>query len=594
MNIPLSTRLKLKFFSICLFLAFCSFITLTPVSYGQETKETTDNSAAIASPEAKNIEEPKSIEAEAIKTPNESQNITFDFKDADIRNVLKMIALKSGLNIVSTPDVMGTVTIRLVDVPWERALDVLLKTYGYGYQKQGNVILVTKLENVSKIQAEEQLVTEVFYLKFLDAADVQKAVLPLISSRGKITILYSKGQKGWDFGTFQVGPDVSSAAGLIAKETKTQESKSKSETVYMEKKATGELVTRKAEFQPSVRSKILIITDTISTLDKIRRFIDEIDKKPRQVLVETRIMEVNRDRLKDIGLDWGTGSTGAQSTTISTVTVDTAKDTTRLQTGGHMLTSQFPTSNFSPKVGLSNLAGSTPFQAGLEVVFQKLTGTQLEVLIHALEEDVHTNILSAPKILTLDNQEAAILVGYQTPILKSEVSGGSDTEPAKLTQSLWYYQPIGISVNVVPQISHENYINMIIHPRVTSSSSSVSATSFSGSLNTTVSYPIIDVREAETQILIKDGETVVIGGLLKDIKSKGELGIPFLSKIPLLGNLFKRETIDTSKIDLLIFITARIIKDEDFSPEEISRMQEDLTREVTVNIQGKGIKTKNK
>lgn len=581
-------RTKLKYFYLSFFLS--AIILFIPVICSCQEENLINSEDQKESPggslDETNISQKQPVSFED-KIQQDSQNITFDFKDADIRNVLKMISLKAGINIVSTPEVMGTVTIRLVDVPWERALDVLLKTYGYGYQRQGNVILVTKLENISKIQAEEQLVTEVFYLKFLDAVDAQKAILPLLSTRGKVTILYSKGQKGWDFGTFQVGPSATSAAGLIAKEEKGQSEKARSETVYMEKKPTGELVSRKAEFPASIRSKILIITDTISSLDKIRRFLEEVDKKPRQILVETRIMEVNRDRLKDIGFDWGTGSNGAQSTTITTVPIDTTKGTTRMQLGGHMLSSQFPTANFSPKVGVTNLAGSTPFQAGLDVVFQKLTGTQLEVLVHALEEDVNTNILSAPKILTLENQEAAILVGYQTPILKSEVSGGTDSEPAKLTQSLWYYQPIGISVNVVPQVSQDNYINMIIHPRVTSSASSVTATSISGTLNTTVSYPIIDVREAETQILLKDGETVVIGGLLKDIKSKGELGIPFLSKIPFLGVFFKRETIDTSKIDLLIFITARIVKDEDFTPEEIAKMEKNLGKETSVTFKSK-------
>jgi type II secretory pathway component GspD/PulD (secretin) len=142
-----------------------------------------------------------------------------------------------------------------------------------------------------------------------------------------------------------------------------------------------------------------------------------------------------------------------------------------------------------------------------------------------------------------------------------------------LTQTLDYYQEIGIRLNVVPQVSEGGYINMIIHPSITSSASNVSAVSISGNLTATTNYPIIDVREAQTQIMMRDGETVVIGGLLKDVKSKSIIGVPFLSKIPFIGALFRRETIDTAKIDLLIFITARVMKEDEFSPDEIKKIE---------------------
>jgi type IV pilus assembly protein PilQ len=140
---------------------------------------------------------------------------------------------------------------------------------------------------------------------------------------------------------------------------------------------------------------------------------------------------------------------------------------------------------------------------------------------------------------------------------------------------------------------------MIIHPSVTTSTSSVTATNVAGANNTsairsTVDYPIIDVREAQTQILMKDGETIVLGGMLKDVKSKETIGIPFLSKIPLLGNLFKRETIDTGKIDLLIFITARVLPDEQLSPEEIAKIEENLGKEKAVLKKATGKKRNNR
>ncbi len=508
-----------------------------------------------------------------------SDNVTLDFSDADIRNVLKIISIKSGINIVTTPEVAGNISIRLMGVPWETALDIILKTYGFGYQKQGNTILVTKLENISKIQSEEPLRTETFTLKYLDAQDAQRALIPLLSPRGKISILYARGQKGWQFGTFKIGKEQTSSGQL---ETQDKASGLRTETVSVERNAEGKPVANKLDFESSIKSKVLVVTDTPSTLDKIRDFIAGIDQKPKQVLIETRIMEINKDLLKDIGFDWGTGKSGAHG--YATAPADIGVDQKNFKTlAGRNLASEFTPAAFIPKEGAATFAGTYPYAAGLEVIFKKLTGTQFELILHALEQDANTNTLSAPRILTLDNQEASILVGYHTPILKSDVTAGSTSSGTgtTVTQTLDYYQEIGIRLNVVPQISEEGYINMIIHPSVTSSSSSVTATSSASGVTTTTSYPIIDVREAQTQVFMKDGETVVIGGLMKDVKRKETIGIPFLSKIPLLGIFFQRETTGTTKVDLLIFITAHILKDEDMTPA-VERFESTMDPDIRV------------
>lgn len=525
---------------------------------------------------------PDATTRSAVKVPYEEEalpgeslsaadNVTLDFKDADILNVLKIIAYKSGINIVTTPEVMGNVTVRLVDVPWERALDVILKTYGFGYERQENVILVTKAENLAKIQTEEPLKTEIFVLKFLDAQDAEKILIPLLSPRGKISVLYSRGQKGWNFGSFKIGKEEVGGVGLAKEKTGDQ----KAETVSIERTPEGSLISRKADFDPAVKSKILIISDTSASLDRIRSIIlPEIDVMPKQVLIEARIMEVDRNKLRDIGVDFGTGTAGAEGATAPTDLNLNAKNKSSL--AGRSLGSKVSPSYFTPLESTTAFTGAYPFTAGAEILFKKLTGDQFEVIVHALEEDAKANLLSAPRVVTLDNQEASILVGYHTPILKSEVTGGTSTEPAKLTQTLDYYQEIGIRLNVVPQISKEGFINMIIHPSVTSSTTHVDATSAISNTTITSEYPIIDVREAQTQILMRDTDTVVLGGLLKDVISKETIGVPFLSQIPLVGGLFRRDTYSTQKVDLLIFISARILKDVDFTPEELSRLKDNL------------------
>jgi len=179
------------------------------------------------------------------------------------------------------------------------------------------------------------------------------------------------------------------------------------------------------------------VTDTAASLDRIRNVIlPLIDKKPKQVLIETRLMEVNEDDLRDLGVDLGMGSAGnAETSTISTSAISTDQHgNTVYNLGGHALGTRFTPSVFSPKEGTATVPGIAPFSIGAQMVLQQVVGTKWEAIIHALEENVNTNTLSAPRIVTLDNQEASILVGYHTPILSSEVtsdetSGTTQTRP---------------------------------------------------------------------------------------------------------------------------------------------------------------------
>ena len=468
-------------------------------------------------------------------------NVTLDFKDADMQNVLRVLAYKSGVNIVASKEVTGTVTIRLVDVPWEQALAVILSTYGFAYEREGNIITVstmealkTRRENQKELADIEGVTSKVFNLQFLDAADAKKMLEPQLSPQGKISVLEITGQKGWEFGAVKAG------------ESTDEEGKAERE-------------------RRAARSRALIVTDTPTYLERIEKVLKEIDVKPSQVLIEARIMEVNRDTLKDLGIEYATGSrveSHSQTRTNSDDLVNFGRTEYKRATNSRLYsesdTNAFTPSNFVPKA-----TGLTPINAGLEILIKRLFRTNMEVLIHALEEDVRTNTLSAPRILTLSGQEAVILVGQKYPIVESSVSGTSGTA----TVTLAYYQDIGIQLYVVPQITGDDqYINMIVHPVV-------SARDGTATVGGTNAYPLLITREAETQVLMEDGETIVIGGLLKDVKSQGKIGIPILSDIPLIGGLFTRRTTDVEKIDLLIFITARIVKPGELTEQEMAMVK---------------------
>ncbi|KPK40294.1 MAG: hypothetical protein AMJ78_07400, partial [Omnitrophica WOR_2 bacterium SM23_29] len=472
---------------------------------------------------------PETKVEEAGTPTTKEDNVTLDFKDADIQNVLRVLSYKSGVNIIASKEVVGTVTIRLVDVPWEQALDVILRTYGFAYEREGNIITVSTVDVMKERREKEKELTEiepvttkVFTLQFLDASDAKKLLEPQLSSQGKISVLEITGQKGWEFGAVKAGGETEAG-----KERRARE---------------------------AARSRALVITDTLSYLERIAKVIKEIDIKPNQVLIETKIMEVNRDVLKDIGLEFETNPAAG---TAGAVSVGTGHREGRI-TAGHYVFGVTP-SVFGPKA-----TGLTAANTGVGMLYRRLTGKQFEIYISALEEDIRTNVLSAPRILTLAGQEAVILIGTKYPIVDSQVSGTSGTT----SYTVKFYQDIGIQLYVVPQVSgDERFISMIIHPVVSE------ATEYLSIATSIAKYPILKTREAETQIIMGNGETIVIGGLLKDVKKKGKIGIPILSDIPIVGALFSRRTTDIEKIDLLIFITARVVKPGEISEQEMAMIQ---------------------
>ncbi len=489
--------------------------------------------------------------------------ISLDFRQADIQTVLQALSRKARINIVTSAQVAGEVTIHLEDVTWERALETIVSNAGLAYEKQENVIMVSTLEEL-KTRREamkslveiEQVVTQVIRLRYLDAVDVKQFLEPQLTAQGKISVLEMTGQKGWAFGAAEAG------GGGTAEETRAR---------------------RERE---NARSKAIVITDTPTTIDRLQKILAKVDILPQQILIETRVMEVSRDLLQDLGVELGTGSS---STTLSTSAGFVSSTTSRtfgqqslnkdasagdrVNWGGSVLNQFLSPASFVPKT-----TGLTAANTGLSLLFRQLRGTQLEALIRALEEDIRTNTLSAPHVLTLSGQEARILIGEKYPILNTQVSGTTTTTT---TTTLDYYQDIGIELFVVPQVSGDNHIDMIIHPVISARTSTVG----------TNAYPILDVREAETQVIVENGDTIVVGGLLKDVKSKSRIGLPFLGKLPFVGPLFSRHTTDVAKIDLLIFITAKLVPENGLSPEEAERLRtqyEQFFREQISAQKGRG------
>jgi general secretion pathway protein D len=286
----------------------------------------------------------------------------------------------------------------------------------------------------------------------------------------------------------------------------------------------------------------------------MEKLLEELDVMPRQILIKVKIMEVDRNLAMELGVNFGSGISGATQGSYSMLNLN-SKNSKVL--GGQSV-------GTTPSVFTPNTTDLTGY--GLTMDFQKLTGAEFQVVVSALEDDAQTNVLSSPTILTLNNQEASIMVGQKYPIVKLQTSDTTGTTVVT-GGSLEKYENIGIQLNVVPQICGEdnNYVNIIVHPAISSHNGDVSVATAAGV--ELVSYPKIDTREAQTQAVIKDGETIVIGGLLKDIKAKERIGVPLLMDLPFIGQFFRTDAHSTQKIDLLIFITVHIVKLGEAIPE---------------------------
>ena len=413
-------------------------------------------------------------EAAQTTTPG---NVTLDFRDADIRNVLRILSYKSGVNIIVGPDVTGLVTIQLTDVPWETALDVILRTYGYAYERKGNIISVNTIEKLAEqrridmeLKAQEPLATEIFTLNFAKAEDVLGSVKEIVSSRGRVNF--------------------------------------------------------------DKRTNTLMVTDSISNIERIKEIVPMLDAVTPQVLIETKIIKTTLNDTEKLGIDWTTQLTihGAQSPMRWP-----------FGTGRSDFSENFFPDTFPSTSTVDDTSSTGTFRYGT------LDFVSLQAVLELLASRTDTNILSNPRIVTLDNQTAEIIVGSKYP--QPEYTYNSDQ--AQMQVSGWSYLDIGIILKVTPHVNQAGFVTLEVAPQVSAIDSFATVEG--------TSMPILSTEETTTQVMIKDGETLVIAGLIKDQTTDTQNKVPILGDIPLVGLLFQQNETTKTKTDLLIFITPHII-----------------------------------
>lgn len=512
-------------FSACLIqaLIFSSFFVSVALADAENVSTKEDVSAksaevpqsAQASPKAEAVQENQTaikpaIETEAAKpaeTVNDGTlsqvpaasspgNVTIDFKDADIQNVLRILSYKSGVNIVAGKDVTGIVTIRLVDVPWEKALDVVLKTYGYAYDRSDNIIRVTTVENLKK----EELSTEVFVLNYSQATEVEKALKDVLSERGKV--------------------------------------------------------------RSDTRSNTLIVTDMPTSLQQVKKVVERLDKITPQVVIEAKVIETTLGDSEQMGIKWNVSaniSGSGRPTTLPFPARQTGEWSRFMPEG------RAPTSTTTvDSLGVAHTDISSDFPAHApgsvpnfpvadkgEFKFGTIDFSQFQALLEMIKNRTNTKILSEPHVTTLNNQEAKIVVGEIISIPTFE----RNSTTGKMEITGYKDKELGILLTVVPHINDQDEIVLNVEPKI-------STLLGYDALTAEIKAPRFAVRGASTQVRIKNGQTIAIGGLIKENEVDTKNSVPFLGDIPYLGKLFSHKDKTVQRTDLLFFMTVNIVSDK--------------------------------
>jgi type IV pilus secretin PilQ/predicted competence protein len=400
------------------------------------------------------------------------QKISLDFQHADINDILRLLAEVSGLNIIAGSDVQGTITTHMVDVPWDQALDVILRINGLAQEREGNIIRVAPIARFiterqetlrvrqTEVQAEPTI-TQLVPINYANATELKGNLDKLLSSRGSIII--------------------------------------------------------------DPRTNTMIITDTRKNLDDMLALVETLDRQTSQVMIETRIVEATRNFLRDLGIQLG-----AKYTRVTDVTFPN-----RIGVAGSANPSE--AGNF-----LVDLPAAVGAGSGGAISFALAGASSLiDLRLSAAESSGQVKIISNPKIATLDNAEALIQSGTRIPVQTTSAEG---TRTELIDANL--------SLKVTPHVTQDDFISMKLN-------ATKNEPDFGRVVN---GVPTITTREASTNMLVRDGDTVVIGGLYRRTLSTSRAGVPWVSQVPVLGWFFQKTSETDTNEELIIFLTPRIIR----------------------------------
>jgi len=404
------------------------------------------------------------------------QRVSLDLKEADLPNVLRLFSDIAGVNVLVTDDVKGRITLRLMDVPWDQALDIILKTNNLGMEWVGNVIRISTLERLQKEKEARA--------KTVEAAEI---VQPVVTEL--IPVSYGK------------------ASDLLPK--------------------AKELLSPKGGITVDERTNTLIVKDIPERIERIRGLVSQLDSQTPQVLIDAKIVEATTDFRRELGISWGGRYSYSQGT-------NPPKDVISGGSEGTMKISQ-------KEDYLVNLPAAVGLGAGGAIDIYKTFGSflELEARISALESKGLGEVISSPRVVTLDHTEAYIEQGIRIPYLKYTTEGTVSTEFIDAT----------LKLTVTPHVTADGHVKLDIECAKETPDWS----------RLVQGQPTVKKSRAKTQVMVKDGEVIVLGGIYEYAKANQTSGVPLLKDMPLLGWLFKSKAKSEERKELLIFISPKIV-----------------------------------
>ncbi|MGB0865876.1 MAG: type IV pilus secretin PilQ [Granulosicoccaceae bacterium] len=440
----------------------------------------------------------------------EGERLSLNFQDIEVRSVLQLLADFTDQNVVVSDSVEGEVTLRLKNVPWDQALDIILKSKGLAMRQNGNVLMVAPADEIA---AREQLELE-------SAQKVHK----LSKLRTEmIQINYAKAETIADV--------------LLAGQSESNESEGGASG-----SADAGLLTDRGNVSIDERTNTVLITDTAESLEKIHALVAKLDVPVRQVLIESRVVIATDDFNEEMGMRVGltrypdnnvSGGYGITSGNLGAVT-----NVYNQAIAGETDEEVEAPNRWNVNLPASNPAGSIGFNFGTLPL-----GAYLELELSAMEAEGRGEVVSSPRVITANQHEAHIEQGVEIPYLEASSSGAATVSFKKAV----------LGLNVTPQITPDDRIIMDL----TVNKDSVGEWYGAGENQ----VPTVDTREVNTQVLVDNGETVVLGGIYEQVRTNSTRKVPFLGDLPILGRLFRTDLSRDEKNELLIFVTPKIIGD---------------------------------
>ena len=451
-----------------------------------------------------NIDPPKRLREPTLEERTYSgAPLSLEFQDVSVRTILEVLAQHTNTNIVASDSVSGNITLRLINVPWDQALDIILKSKNLDKRVNGNVIWVAPAAELAKQEADE-----------LKAQQEKKVLDPLRTEY--IRLNYAKAEN----------------VRTLIEAGRATSDRSSSNT---------SLLTDRGTVTIDARTNTLIVKDTAETISNIRDLISKIDIAVKQVMIEARIVSATDTFSKELGVKWGILSQGAASNRNLLVggnlsTIDSLKTyTTATNADGTtypVYSGITAANNLSVNLGATNAAGSIAF--GLLSISDLL----LDLELSAMQADNKGEVISSPKVLTADKQTAKIMSGTQIPYQEASASGATSTS----------FVEAALSLEVTPNITPEGRIGMDLSIE-------------NGSPTIVNGATAISKDSIKTNVVVDDGQTVVLGGVFKNTLGNDVTKIPFLGDLPYVDRFFKRTSKSNNKQELLIFVTPKLVND---------------------------------